>query len=131
MTLIFFFSTSTFSDENTASIIIPILRTLFPDASPEKLSEIHFFVRKISHFIEFAVLSLLWLRTLRREWREKRYSFFFLSFLISALYATLDESHQSFVSVRSASYIDILIDSAGAASSLLILKIFKKSENRK
>jgi len=42
-----------------------------------------------------------------------------------------DEFHQSFVSVRTASYTDILIDSAGAASSLIIFKIFKISEQRK
>lgn len=131
MALIFFFSTSTFSDENTASIIIPVLRTIFPRASPEMLSEIHFFIRKTSHFIEFATLSLLWMKTLRWQWREKSYPFFFLSFFISSLYAVLDEFHQSFVSERTESYMDMLIDSAGALSSLIILKVFKKSENRK
>lgn len=127
MTVIFFFSTSSFSEETTASIIIPVLRALFPDAPPEKLSEIHFFVRKISHFAEFAVLSLLWLRALRGEWKEKKYPFFFISFLISVLYALLDEFHQSFVSVRTASVVDVIIDSAGAASSLIVLKITERA----
>lgn len=127
MALIYLFSTSAFSEEDTASLLLPILRTLFPEVSPENLSKIHFFIRKMSHFIEFAILSLLWLRTLRGEWEGRIYPLFLIAFLLSTIYAVLDEFHQSFVNVRTASYLDILIDSLGAASSLLVLKMFKKA----
>jgi len=123
MTLIYTFSTSTFSEENTASLIIPILKALFPQAPPKTLSEIHFFIRKMSHFIEFGVLSLLWVRTLKRTWEGRPYPFILIALLISIIYAILDEVHQSFVSVRSPSYLDVLIDSGGATSSLSFLKM--------
>lgn len=131
MALIYLFSTSTFSEDRTSSLIIPILRTLFPQAPFERLYRIHFFIRKISHFTEFAILGLLWVRALKGGWKGKPYPFFLIALLISIIYAILDEFHQSFVSVRSPSYVDILIDSAGAASSLLILKILNMVKYRK
>ncbi len=127
MGLIYFFSTSTFSEESTASFLLPVLRALFPEASDVTLSKIHSFVRKMGHFTEFAILSLLWLRTLKRNWGGNPYPFFLISFILSFIYAILDEFHQSFVSVRTPSFIDISIDSSGAAISLLFLKLFKKS----
>lgn len=130
MAFIYLFSTSTFSEENTASLLLPILKALFHEATPETLSRIHFFIRKMGHFTEFAILGLLWLRTLKREWEGRPYPVYLISFILSISYAILDEFHQSFVSVRTASYMDILIDSAGATSSLLFLKIFKKAKTR-
>lgn len=126
MGLIYLFSTSTFSEESTASLLLPILRALFPEASPITLSKIHSIVRKTAHFTEFGILSLLWLRTLRRTWEGRPYPFFLISFIISSIYAILDEFHQSFVSVRGSSYIDVFIDSSGAALALLFLRIFEK-----
>ncbi len=131
MALIYLFSTSAFSEDETASLLFPILKVLFPDASLETLSNIHSFIRKMSHFTEFGILSLLWSRTLINEWEGRPYPFYLISFIITSIYAILDEFHQSFVSVRSASYIDIFIDSAGAASSLLFLNIFKKLKTKK
>lgn len=127
MTLIYLFSTSIFSEENTASILLPILRALFPEDSPATITKIHSFIRKMTHFTEFAILSLLWLRALRKEWEGRPYPFHLISFILSVCYALVDEFHQSFVSVRTASYLDVLIDSSGAAFSLFLLKIFKVS----
>ncbi|MBI5198868.1 MAG: VanZ family protein [Nitrospirae bacterium] len=131
MALIYLFSTSGFSEEDTATFLLPILNALFPEASQSTLSKIHSFIRKSGHFIEFAILSLLWVRTLRKVWEERHYPFYLVSFFLSVIYAIVDEFHQSFVSERTASLLDIFIDSAGAASSLFFLKIYVISRNWK
>ncbi|MEK6691874.1 MAG: VanZ family protein [Nitrospirota bacterium] len=131
MAFIFFFSTEVFSEESTGSLILPVLKALFPHASPESLENIHFFIRKMSHFTEFGILSLLWLRTLRNGWEGMPFPFYIASFILSTVYAIIDELHQSFVSVRTPSSIDVLIDSLGAASSLVLLKIFQSFRYKK
>ena len=45
---------------------------------------------------------------------------FLVSFLIAAVYAVLDEFHQSFVASRTGSPWDVLIDCAGALAGVLI-----------
>jgi VanZ family protein len=124
MAVIYIFSTSTFSEENTASILLPILKGIFPGASIEVLRVIHLIIRKMAHFVEFGILSLLWLRAFRGS-KARHLPIFSISFLLSFIYAVLDEFHQSFVSERTASHIDIIIDSLGAASALVFYRIFK------
>src|SRR5437762_14140264 len=60
--VIFFGSTDLMSAEHTSRFIVPFLRWLKPDISPETLASIHFIVRKCAHLSEYAVLALLLLR---------------------------------------------------------------------
>jgi VanZ family protein len=117
---IWFASTSTFSGANTSRIIRPLVLWLFPDTSEETLAMIHFIVRKLAHFIEYAVLGLLAARAfttssqdiIRRRW-------FPMALTLVALYALFDEFHQSYVPSRGASLYDSLIDTAGGLFALL------------
>jgi VanZ family protein len=113
MCLIFWMSTDTFSAENTSSIIKPVLLFLLPKISSQTLDMIHGFIRKSAHVTEYFVLGLLLFRAFRRGSREPgalRWSFF--SALVVLIYAASDEFHQSFVSTRTASLIDVGIDTA-------------------
>src|SRR5258708_12918406 len=56
--LISVFSTHAFSGDQTAHIIIPILRWLLPSASLHTLRLIHFGIRKAAHITEFGVFSI-------------------------------------------------------------------------
>ncbi len=56
--LISVFSTHVFSGDQTAHIIIPILRWLLPSASLHTLRLIHFGIRKAAHITEFGVFSI-------------------------------------------------------------------------
>jgi VanZ family protein len=49
-----------------------------------------------------------------------------IAFLLSSVYAMTDEFHQSFVPSRGPSMIDVGIYSAGAAFSLLFLRLWRK-----
>ena len=68
----------------------------------------------------YAILGLLLVKLFlgHRPWNkvEDKYSFagfLFLSFFLGALYAVMDEFHQSFVPGRMASVVDIGIDIIG------------------
>jgi VanZ family protein len=66
MLLIFVASGDLMSAEHTSRFLIPFLRWLKPDISPEALAQIHFLVRKLGHITEYAILAMLFWRALRR-----------------------------------------------------------------
>ena len=57
--VIFSFSTSYFSAENTSKFIDPMLRFLMPGASAATIALCHAFVRKAAHFTNYAILFWL------------------------------------------------------------------------
>ena len=124
---IFGFSTGAFSSDNTSRIILPVLHWLFPSASPESLALIHHFIRKCGHFTEYFVLSLLILRGIRGGRDEIRFSWIVAAVVLVAIYATVDEFHQSFVPGRGGLELDdVLLDTLGgaAAQGIAALVIF-------
>lgn len=68
-------------------------------------------IRKLAHFCEFGLLSVLCFIHFNFYARKKAV---FLSAAFSILYAISDEIHQLFVEGRSAQVSDVLIDSSGA-----------------
>jgi len=68
-------------------------------------------LRKFAHAAEYAVLGAL----LMRATGKPR-----LAFALATLYAVSDEAHQSFVPSRSASAVDVSIDSIGAICGTLL-----------
>jgi len=121
-------STSEFSAANTSQLIRPILLWLFPNLSEARLAAIHFLTRKAGHFSEFAILAFLARRAFVTSSRAFIQTYWFqLALLLVAIYALLDEFHQSFVPTRTPSIYDSAIDVAGGLTVLLIFKLFGKS----
>ena len=69
-------------------------------------------LRKGAHMTEYAILGLLLLRALGRE---------FPAFAMGIAYAISDEIHQHFVRGRHASPIDALIDTVGLAIGIFLV----------
>lgn len=113
--LISVFSTGWFTGEQTGALLLPILAVLFPNASMAELRAIHFTIRKLAHFGEYLVLSILLYRALRagRRWDLRAAV---VSLAVAGTYAVADEIHQSFVPGRTAAATDCLIDVTGAAA---------------
>jgi VanZ family protein len=81
--------------------------------------------RKIVHASEYALLCFLWWRALRTK--LDRVTALGVAWTIATLYAASDEYHQSFVSGRHATWVDVAIDSMGAAVfALLMLRVLRK-----
>ena len=119
MSFIFWMSTGTFSSEHTSTIIVPIIKFIVSGISDEKAHFIHGLIRKSGHVTEYFILGGLVLRafcvgaiqTLTRNQ-------LFYSLLVVALYASSDEFHQSFVATRTASIIDVGIDTIGGVLAI-------------
>lgn len=127
MAFISFASTSGFSGVNTSRFIRPLVLWLFPDTTDETLSIIHFIVRKVAHFVEYAVLGFLAARAFTTSSHERiKRRWFPLALILIALYALFDEFHQSYVPSRSASIYDSMVDTAGGLAALLAYRRWRK-----
>lgn len=83
-----------------------------------KLNVSQDFIRTVAHFLEYAGLSVLIFNALYQSFGYQRP---LVAFIISALYAVSDEIHQLFVEGRAFQISDIIVDSLGAASGILVL----------
>jgi VanZ family protein len=120
MLIIFAGSTDVLSASHSGMILRPIVLRLFPNISEAGLATIHFFVRKLSHFSEYAILALLAGRAFYASTHAGlRHKWFTAALVLVIIYAFSDEFHQSFEASRTASIYDSFIDIAGGATALL------------
>lgn len=87
-----------------------------------------FIVRKCAHFTEYMILGISvkvtaddLLRQSRRADIQTRTAAILCPWCIGALYAVSDEIHQSFVPGRSCELRDMIIDSCGVLTGVLII----------
>jgi len=111
---IFWMSTGMFSAQNTYLFFEPLLRFFVPSVSHKEIFFFHIILRKIAHLTEYFISGLLLFRAFRngsdkkKEWLWAAFSLF-----IVVIIASSDEFHQSFVSTRTASFVDVGIDILG------------------
>ncbi|WP_005032836.1 VanZ family protein [Holophaga foetida] len=112
-------SSAGFSSGHTGSLLYPIFKNLFPHHSQATWELVHLLVRKLSHWAEYFILAVLLYRGFRKEdpalW-NRRWAIGALA-LVAAL-ALGDEFHQTFVSERSGSFWDSLLDIFGGACGI-------------
>jgi VanZ family protein len=120
--VIFVGSTNVMSTEQTSRLIAPFLRWLNPDISTEVIAQIQFVVRKAAYVGEYAILAILFWRALHggANLRMKMSILFIAVLSTCTLFAASDEFHQSFVSSRTTSVHDMMIDMCGAIVGLMI-----------
>jgi VanZ family protein len=120
--VIFYFSSSFGSFNQTSRFIGPLLEFLFPAASPELLAVYHGYIRKFSHFAAYAVLGIVSAAAFATSSRTilRRY-WFIASLIVVLLIATLDEINQSYSTLRTASIYDVLIDLFGGLTALFLM----------
>lgn len=132
MGFIFFASTGEMSASNTSRIIRPLVLWLYPSTSEESLRFIHFMVRKCAHFTEYAILAFFAARAfIGSSVKLLSQSWFFSSLLLVAIYALTDEIHQSFVSTRTGSIYDSMIDTAGGLTMLVAFALYRNRKSKK
>jgi len=127
-----FASSGSFSASNTSLIVGPLLHWLFPNASPETLDVVHGIVRKIAHFLEYALLGVLAARAFRGSPKAVvRRRWLVICVALIVVYALVDEYHQSFVPSRTASIYDSFIDMAGGFTAVLVVNWRSKEHCRR
>ena len=145
MALIFFFSAQEGEDsaELSNGVTLWALNLLvpgfggFPDARKlEYLQSAGYYVRKLAHFSEYALLGLTLSNYLHYVMEGRRfYRIALTAWIIATLYAMTDELHQMFVGGRGPAVFDVCIDSAGAVTGAfigigLIMLWHKRKRNR-
>ena len=118
-------STAWLSAHNTSRILYPLLHYLF-GLDWDRFEQVHFFLRKGGHVFGYGLLSFL----LFRAWRETlpamstaRWTFRWanLAVLGTALVASLDEWHQSYIPSRTGSPRDVLLDTCAGIGVQVLL----------
>ena len=95
------------------------------DLSDETVEAWHHFVRKGAHFTEYAVLGM----TVVFAFKDKLNTVLRIipvSLFICALYAASDEFHQHFVPKRMGSVSDVILDSVGALTGIVIFLLITR-----
>lgn len=118
-------STTYLSSENTGRFLYPVLHFLF-GIDYASFEPYHFFLRKTGHVFGYGLLSIL----LFRAWRETlpaesgaRWTWRWANIAVlgTALVASLDEWHQSFLPTRTGTVHDVILDTcAGIAAQLAL-----------
>jgi VanZ family protein len=126
--LIFFESTSALSAENTGRFLYPLLHYLF-GIDPTHFGAWHFVMRKTGHVLGYGILSIL----LFRAWRSTltvrgnpawSLAWTSIAVLMTALVASLDEWHQSFLPKRTGKIQDVLLDTAAALAAQILIYLW-------
>jgi VanZ family protein len=118
-------SSSLLSASNTSRILYPLLHYLF-GMEPATFEPIHFFMRKSGHVVGYGILSIL----LFRAWRttlpavgDSKWAWRWANIALvgTALVASLDEWHQSFLPSRTGRWQDVVLDTCAGLGAQIIL----------
>jgi VanZ family protein len=127
-------STKWLSAHYTSRILFPLLHYLF-GLSHSSFEHWHFYMRKGGHVFGYGLLSIL----LFRAWRETlpapnhsrwtlRWSV--LAVIGTAVVASLDEWHQSFLPSRTGTIHDVVLDTCAAIAVQLLVLLWTSSFRR-
>jgi len=123
-------STALLSSSNTSRILYPLLHYLF-GLDWDRFEVWHFYIRKSGHVVGYGILSILLFRAWRAslpamtgvKWTPRWAT---IAILGTALVASLDEWHQSFIPSRTGRWQDVVLDTcAGLAAQILLFLCWK------
>jgi len=81
---------------------------------------------KVAHSIEYAILAVLLVRAFKNMvFVKTRWRMWWLTIIVGAGYAVLDEIHQYFVPGRTADIFDVAADVVGVAIVVFVSIIFE------
>jgi VanZ family protein len=108
---------------HTSRFFEPLVRRLWPSASPEAVYVLHVLVRKCGHLFEYGVVALLAYRAARAG-RRPRWSLRWAvaAVTIASAFAVTDELRQSLTTTRTGTPGDVAVDVAGACLAMLTLR---------
>lgn len=122
--IIFYSSTGNASMAKTSRFLRPLLEFFF--SSEDTIHIANIVIRKIAHLAYYGVLAGLAtfafigspIDRLKKNW-------FWVSFAVVLVIASIDELNQSFDPTRIGSVSDVLLDCVGGLAILLLVKLFK------
>jgi VanZ family protein len=121
-------STDTFSAEHTSRFLYPVLHFLM-GLDFARFQVWHHYIRKCGHFVGYFTLSFFlfraWRATLRLPWTPRwALRWAAIAFSMSALVASLDEWHQTFIPSRTGAIKDVMLDSFAALTAQVLIFLY-------
>jgi VanZ family protein len=120
-------STEYFGADRTSGPLRWLWEHLFGAVSNGRWSMIHHYIRKSGHFTGYGLVALTWLRALWMSF--PRLSFqrdALLALFATALIASADEVHQTFLPNRTGLPRDVVLDCCGAIVMQFVFFLFLK-----
>lgn len=122
-------STGAMSSEHTSRFLRPLFQYLFGSFSDTAWDIFHHVLRKSGHFIGYGTVGFTflraWLHTLQHRGRATllawRVESSILAIFSTAIVASGDEFHQTFLPGRTGTPVDVLLDTAGATTLCLLV----------
>lgn len=119
--VIAFESSPQFGTDHTSGPLRWLWQSIFGPVSNVRWELIHVCIRKSGHFVGYGMIGLAWLRAWRMSLPRMRLLVDgILAVLGTAVIASCDEFHQSFLPNRGASPWDVLLDCCGAATMCML-----------
>jgi VanZ family protein len=120
-------STKAFGADHTSGPLRILFQAIFGPVDDVRWGMIHLLIRKSGHFTGYGLLGLAWLRA---WWMTLPRSLFavdtVLALLGTAMTASADEFHQTFLPNRTGSPWDVLLDCTGALAMQVLVYVFMR-----
>jgi len=127
LALILLFSSESFSEPSTGSLLRPFLRWVFPEWSASEIRTLHHAIRKAAHMGVYGVLAVLSFRAIRLSLEATVLRLAGLALALVLAAAAADEFLQSFSRTRTGSLADMGYDLAGGVAALAILVAWRRA----
>ena len=121
--VILLMATDWFSGDRTARLLYALVTWLFPDVGWDVIGPLHVYLRKLGHFIGYAVLGALAFRAWRdAQPQPERWALRWsvMAVAVAVIVACADETVQAFMTARGGSMLDVLLDATGASFAQLL-----------
>lgn len=126
MSIIFFMSNQPADiSDGHSRLVVQILMFIGVDINSASADLANFIVRKVAHFTEYMILAYLIFNVLEFYCKDRNKLILF-SIALVFMYASSDEIHQYFIAGRECAFRDVLIDTSGGITSIIITNIVKK-----
>jgi VanZ family protein len=105
-----------------------LFEAIFGPVADARWELLHHFIRKSGHFLGYGAMGLLWLRAWWMSLPRSRFLHdALLALLGTALVASADEWHQTFLPNRTGSPWDVLLDCFGAITLEVLVYVFMRT----
>lgn len=118
-------STALLGADHTSSPLRWLWEHIFGQVTDQRWEMLHHYIRKTGHFVGYGTMGLLWLRA---WWMSLPRAGFLLDAILAllgtAMVASADEFHQSFLPNRTGVPSDVLLDCCGAVVLTLLVYVW-------
>ena len=126
--VILFESTEMFGSDQTSGPLRWLFEKIFGHVTDDRWEVLHHLIRKCGHFLGYGLMGLAWLRAWWMTLPRSRFIHdALLALLGTALVASCDEWHQTFLPNRTGTPWDVLLDCCGAITLQVLVYVYMRT----